>query len=340
MSLGVTEQPNTTSTLSPDYLTRHAALIIEQVQVVDRSQQQIILQLLDDYDALCIANRDALSQDLGSFPTTGDIDQAVLQSQRATRRYIEEKSEHSKWLRENLRIILTAEQLPKFESTLRQINRDRLLPRGAIPVADTDLITLLNGAAVPRTPEINAILEQWALDIEQALAARESFDASNGLAFREMIAREQWREALNWRRSWLDSHRRVRDITIGASRDLMPLLDPTEAALLQREVLSGGINIKHDTIEAVNRALAASSPVEQNLIEVLEEFLSHIRPLEERLISLRLAAAGFQHLRSLETRLGEPVTLEPLDREALEVLHAIRQLDERYTLLVDRLTGS
>ena len=338
---GAGDKEHAGSSLAPDYLTRHAALIIEEVDIDDLAQQEIILQLIDDYDVKCRRSRDTLAAKIRNLPRSGIDNKTMLESLAATEAFLQKKADDSLWLRDNIRLILTPEQQPKFQSALRRITRQRLIPKGSVPGANVDLIISLSNTADGRSAmqlsEVIEILNKWSLDIDQALSDREAFDVSNGIAFRTLIEEERWQDALDWRTAWLASHLRVRDVTIQATRDLLPFLDSSSARQLSIDVLQGGVNGRSRFLQLAENRLTNGSDYSEEILDATSEFNRTLKPLWEQLIELQLAVAGLQHLRPLQYRLGNRSDMDEIESEVLNIMLEIRRIDDQYIAYLESL---
>lgn len=335
--------PDEGSSLAPDFLTRHGAVIIEDVGIKDVSQQAIILQLIDDYDAMCAQSRSSLAKRIRNLPRSGIDNRIILESFSVTKDFLEQKHVEALWLRDNIQLILTDEQQPRFQSALRRITRQRLLPKGGVPGANIDLIVALQstpgGHEAMQLQEVNDTLDAWILDIDAALSDREAFDVSNGIAFRTLITEERWQDALDWRTAWLQSHLRVRDITIQAAREVLPFLDGPSADQLSIAAIQGGANLQSKAQALASRLLEQETIHDTDIREAVVELRTALRPLKDQLIELQLATAGLHHLRPLRHRLGVESEMEKLESKQVEVLIEIRRVDDMFITYFESLAG-
>ena len=337
------DTPHEGSSLAPNYLTRHGAVIIEDVGIMNVSQQAIILQLIDDYDAMCAQSRSSLAERIRNLPHSGVDNRIILESFSMTTDFLERKHIESLWLRDNIQLILTDEQQPRFQSSLRRITRQRLLPKGDVPGANIDLIVALQstqgGREAMQLQEVKDTLDAWILDIDAALSDREAFDVSNGIAFRRLITDERWRDALDWRTAWLQAHLRVRDITIHATRKVLPFLDRPSADQLSISVIQGGVNLQSKAQALADSLLEQETIHDADIQKAIAELRTALRPLEDKLINLRLATAGLHHLQPLRRRLGVESEMKKLEAKQVEVIIEIQRVDNAFIAYFENLAG-
>jgi len=337
------DTPDESSSLAPNFLTRHAAVIIEDVGIKDVSQQAIILQLIDDYDAMCAQSRSSLAKRIRNLPRSDIDNRIMLESFSMTKDFLEQKHSEALWLRDNIQLILTDEQQPRFQSALRRITRQRLLPKGGVPGANVDLVVALQstpgGHEALQLQEVKDTLDTWTLDIDVALSDREAFDVSNGIAFRTLITEERWQDALDWRTAWLQSHLRVRDITIQAAREILPFLDLSSANQLSIAAIQGGLDLQSKAEALAGILLEQKTIHDVDIRKAVVELRNALRPLEDQLIELRLATAGLHHLRPLRRRLGVESEMEKLEAKQVEVIIEFRRVDDEFVAYFESLAG-
>ncbi|MDP7029224.1 MAG: hypothetical protein QF733_03285 [Phycisphaerales bacterium] len=324
------------SPLAPDFLLQDAAIIIESAGVSEPDQQEVILQLLHDYDAQCEARRDMLDQAIRAAPQQGSEAGVVLGPLAATRAYLAQKAEDTQWLTDSLQLILTEAQLEGFEQALRTISRRRGLPQVEPPIGQIDLAELLRSRWQEDrdrwTPQVREILARWELDIAKSLADLESFDVSKGVPFRVMVQQEDWEGALAWRETWLKHHLGIRDLTRAAAMNLLPHLSDADAAFIEQEVVYGGRTFNSRTARLAGEAIerAATSADAQQARDILRQFQAEAEPTRRALIEAQLAAEGLQHLAPLQRRLGRPSKWEQMQQRQVELLTTLRAIDDRW----------
>ena len=337
------DTPDESSSLAPNFLTRHGAIIIEDVGIQDVSQQAIILQLIDDYDAMCVQSRSSLTKRIRNLPRSGIDNRIILESFSVTKDFLEQKHIEALWLHDNIQMILTDEQQPRFQSSLRRITRQRLLPKGGVPGANIDLVDAVQstsgGHDALQIQEVKNILDAWIIDIDVALSDREAFDVSNGLAFRALITEERWQDALDWRTAWLQSHLRVRDITIQAAREILPFLDLASTHQLSTAVLQGGITLPSKAEALAGVLLEQETMHDVDIREAVVELKNTLQPLRDQLIELQLATAGLHHLRPLRQRLGVGSEMDNLEDKKIEILIEFRRVDDEFVAFLESLAG-
>ncbi len=324
------------SPLAPDFLMRDAATIIESAHITEPDQQEVVLELIRDYDAQCHKRRAALNEVIQVAPESGSESDVVIAPLAATQRFLDGKAEDTKWLAESLRLVLTEQQLEGFESALRVIGRRRTLPQVEPPIGRIDLIdfvsTQLHLEPTDWTPEVRAILDDWELRVAAAMTELELFDVTKGVPFRVMAQQGDWEGALAWREAWLHHHLRVRDVTRAAAASLMPHLSSSDASLIDDQVVLGGRTFNSRTARLASAALKGNPTAEEAeaVRLLLAGYQAEVEPTRRALIEAQLEAEGLQHLAPLKRKLGVPCDWERLQQKQVDLLTGLKEVDDRW----------
>ena len=124
--------------------------------------------------------------------------------------------------------LLLEEQAPRWDALERSLRRDRMLPRGRLSGESTDVLNVLEQEGLsegPYSEELAMLLQNYELDLDEALRQREAYDYGTGLDLMEHLRNQDYDQALSSLRARLaiqETTRGVNDQYIDAISVVLP----------------------------------------------------------------------------------------------------------------------
>jgi hypothetical protein len=317
----------------PDYATRDLSVILETLGITDTDRQQILHELLADYDASYRHLASTLKADLAAIHTDTIGIQRVVQGLARTEIFLHQRASLTTILETNIEVVLAEVELADWSRLIGDLRRQRLLPQSRL-IAENLNVAQLVSDQLPnlsglRSQEIEELVGEWKADVDAAILRREPLTISGNVLYRRLINEERYREAYDVMTALLDARADLREINLTAASAIGGLLSTEQAIEWRQSVRTamGQPPLNHRVAAAWRRLETHSECRDEASLhpaESLKMFEMDTLGLADELLAIRIQTEEFVIRSPMAHRVGIQMDRSSLDNAYIGLLHRVR----------------
>lgn len=226
--------------MSPYFMRRDLMLFAEGLDL-DEGQAAIVETLYMDYEDEHEAGRERMFDRINDMrEDLDDMDRSQLLD--IVFQPFEDRSEEWDKMRErfleNVKTILSEEQLEQWPAFRRELRRDKELPKGQFGAENIDLFHLVRDLDLPPTErsQLDGILEEYDLSLDRALRTRETHMRESRMAMMHAIRDEDPSTSVEIHDRQIDARIEIRDTNLRYGMALADRLSGEEGDELRRTI--------------------------------------------------------------------------------------------------------